>query len=164
MKRGRPQNSADETIAAADETIGRTAHTLVMWGFPARRRVYPVVAKIAHELLGRTDHAGLALSADRVEQICEAWTGRATERAEGWILSDGTRALTPRASVSKASLQEGRPNKQASLEVLARTLIRNRGTWPRNANAVRVWHGDAIPTKKVRELAALYPSPKFKRE
>ena len=133
-RRGRPRRDDDAILHGQDELIGRTVSQLLWWGFPARRRVYPTVARLARVAIGRQDHAGRALSAARVEQIYETWLIR--QEAPNFARRPGRYATE--------SLRMRVPDKAASLEQLASTLLANAGVWPTDSAAAP--HGDASLT------------------
>ncbi len=72
-KRGRPCHASLADIASKDEIIARTAHQLIFWGFPQKRRVFELVGRSAAKILGRTDSNCLGLGADRIKQIYQLW-------------------------------------------------------------------------------------------
>lgn len=155
-RRGRPPNSANPKTAAADETIAKTVHRLVTWGFPKRSRgndagVCEVVALEARRILQRVDHCGLALGPDRVEQIFEAWFS--TEQAER--RNSRRWPLMQRRRYVKASLKLSRP--RLSLDHVAAILLSNGGQW-RERNQLPGHDGDDIlaPAEQ-RRLGELSP-------
>lgn len=134
-KRGRPRR--DDRTIRQDETIARTVHQLSFWGFSVRREGLELVGKLAAKVLKRTDHKGLALSDERIEQIYEQW------RAS---LPVGARYQ--RARYTKDTLQERVPDKTASLAKLTRVLLTNGGKWPADPSGPFVPHGDPELTRK----------------
>lgn len=122
------------------------------WGCPLRRPggVLDVVASIARDQLGRTDHTGrLPLSADRIEQIFEHWLKSATYTS-GWV-RDGNAVKLPYtriwAQTTLRSLVLRRPPWRPSclpLPTLAARLLANGGHWQ---GLARRRIGDLEPTK-----------------
>lgn len=121
-KRGRRPNVDTPEIARKDEIIRRSVGHLIWFGFPQRGEdgVYSVVARCAADVLDRRDSYGLPLSADRIEQIHEAW------KARDW------RRQWARKSFVKTSLQDRIPYTESgaarrSLQDLAMELLQNNG-------------------------------------
>src|SRR6185437_13718002 len=71
MRRGRPRSQHNERIAEA-------VHRLSLWGAP-QDKVFCEVGRAAQRVLGRADHVGRALGADRVEQIYKGWIAEQLE-------------------------------------------------------------------------------------
>lgn len=146
-RRGRPLGTSNAYQRAADEAIGRTVWQLMAWGCPLRRSggVLDVVASVARDQLGRTDHTGrLPLSADRIEQIFEGWLKTATYKS-GWV-REGKSVQLPYtriwAQTTLRSLALRRPS-CLPLSTLAARLLANGGHWQSPA---RRRLGDLEPT------------------
>lgn len=129
-KRGRPRNAEStdrerQDDARNDEVIARSVGRLIGFGFPQRGDdgVYATVANCAREVLARVDRSTstrLPLSADRIEQIYEAW--RMQDFRRQWA----------RKNFTKDSLQNRVPNTydgvgKRSLADLATELLLNGG-------------------------------------
>lgn len=128
-RRGRPRNADNPELAQVDPVIARTVGQLVWYGFPLRGEsgVCATVARHAAEVLWRRDGRGLPLSADRVEQIYEAW--KAQDFRRQWA----------RRNFTKESLQARVPfvdGRRAQLEELTLELLRNGGRPRRTLLAV----------------------------
>jgi hypothetical protein len=126
-RRGRPPNADDAELSQDDACIARTVWQLAAWGYPLRRRVTPMVAALAAEILGRVNANGQALSPARIEQIMEAWLPKA---GFGWLVpgSGGQRSPgKPWTTYEQASLEQRRP-RGLTLEQMARGLLSNQGT------------------------------------
>lgn len=144
-KRGRPpRNEAD---LERDGAIAKAAEHLIQWGF-ARRTVYECLGQLALEIVGRGCSNGLALSADRIEQIHESWR----QEEESRIRQEGVGWLTRRGNFTKDSLSDRRPDKTKSMEQLAADLLRNEGNWlPEWKEKPFVPSGDLEMTPKAYE-------------
>src|SRR6267154_1893175 len=130
-KRGRPRHAALTDIASNDEIIARTDRQLIFWGFPQKQRVFELVGKLAQRILGRTDSNGLGLGADRIKQIYQLWNLKQPFRYQRWRYTRETLRLRV-------------PDKTASINQLAVTLLQNDGEWPEDPSGAWISHGDAI--------------------
>lgn len=80
-RRGRPRNAEARRTADADHVIVKSVYLLDGFGFPLNPKaeedypsgVFECVAVAARHHLGRGDAHGLALSANRIEQLYRAW-------------------------------------------------------------------------------------------
>lgn len=117
-RRGRPPNKASPARRQIDATIGKTIWTLACWGFPLRRRVYPLVGVLARTVLGLKDSAGRALGPDRIEQIFEDWHS-VSEYRHG----------RPWMRYTLRSLEVRQPVCGFTLEQVAEALLRDGGEW-----------------------------------
>jgi hypothetical protein len=171
-RRGRPRRYATRALQDQDENIARTVAHLTLWGFPQRRRVYPVVARVAATLLGRVDERGRPLGPDRIEQIFEHWKRHWKAQGPYWP-ADPTHTVCPvppgraplhvmRSRYAKGSLRGRVPDKTLSLEELTNRLLQNDGNWPEDLTAPFVPHGDLELTPKAhREYLATRVTLKF---
>lgn len=115
--RGRPRR--DDTL---DVVIAKTCEKLILWGFSGEA-IYAAVAHEARSILGRSDSYSLPLSADRIEQIHKKLSSKI------------------RWKYTKTSLYERCPNKMATVQELASTLLKHKGDWPRQIHRVRLLDG-----------------------
>lgn len=116
-RRGRPCSDSVD-----DEAIAKTCHQLVCWGFSLRGEAFSAVGALAAKILRR------GLGPDRIEQIYEQWCRQTSQR--------------PPVQYAKASRRRRIPNKTASLDDLACTLMKSAGEWPIDPNDVFVSFGD----------------------
>jgi len=81
-KRGRPAHTDDGgPISKQNDVIGRTAHRLAQLGYPRRKGVFEVIARLFPSTLGLAIPSERAkVSAHRVEEIYEAWLSRQPSR------------------------------------------------------------------------------------
>ena len=149
-RRGRPKLSP--RAVAADEIIGATVHHLLCWGFPLRRRVAPLVGRLANEVLKRGE-SGRPLSGARVEQLFEAWFLRhGSGSYDPGFLFLSRHAVRQWTRYTVSSLRRMRP-KDYTLEELARTLLQHGGALPARKGDDEYFHADSdlVLTKKAQE-------------
>jgi hypothetical protein len=152
--RGRPRGHSDPRLAEADATIARTVWQLVAWGYPLRRTVAPLVARLARSVLGRGSGHGGVLSAERVEQLMESWLLR---EGGGWRCNGRKLPFKPWARYAVDSLRGRRPPGY-TLDQLTLLLLKQRGTW----QAARPRYvGDAVLTAKAHAEWLLAPRLKW---
>lgn len=149
--RGRPWASDDPKVAEAHACIVRTIWILGGWGFDLRKQVFPVVARLAADILGLQNANGLPLGPDRIEQIYKA----APPPVSGWA-KNGQRLpmQRPWSSMSKEYLEARRPT--GGLNKLAERLLRHGGHW--DGDRPR-YLGDPILTAKFDKLLRENPGP-----
>jgi type I restriction-modification system DNA methylase subunit len=154
-KRGRPRNNSSPKTARADLIIALTVYQLMMWGFPLRphgntKGVAEVVAIDAAKLFSRNDNYQKPLSADRIEQIFEAWVKKEDvirkNARGGWLLNKRWR-------YTRDSLYESCPDKTMTIENLSLTLMANNGNWPTNRKSIAPSGDMVLAPKAIKVLA-----------
>lgn len=127
---------------------------LLWWGFALREQVAPVVAKHAAAILGRTDSEGRPLSAERIEQIYEAW---AALEPSGWKDSKRPGGVMLGARKPVGTRKEWRESKRppGTVSQLAEALLREEGrhSWgglPYGVGDAPMTAGAAVDYERIR--------------